>query len=358
MSLMADAISEPPIFVNGRFFVQPVTGVQRVAREMTSALRAQYGSRLRVVGPARSMRQEAEGVAPVGCTSGQIWEQVDLPRYARGGVLLNFGNTAPLLHRRQLVIIHDAGIFETPKAYSWKFRLWYRVLQGLMARGGAKIVTVSEFSKSDLVRNLGLSASRVHVVRPGSDHMGRQSADAGILARHSLHPGSFVLVVGTLAAHKNISALNILAKMLEARGVPFVIAGGVGGAAFSAASAELPQPARYLGRVTDAELKALYESAACFIVPSLYEGFGLPAVEAMTCGCPVVAADIPALRESCGAAALFCDPRAPEQIAAVVLTLLDDAPLRERMRKAALQHSGEMTWKKSAASLAAIIETL
>jgi glycosyltransferase involved in cell wall biosynthesis len=356
---MSATQASPPIFVNGRFLTQPMTGVQRVAHEVTAALRTRYGSRLSVLGPARGIVPEDSSAKRVGRNTGQFWEQIDLPRHARNGILLNLGNTAPLVHRRQLVMIHDSGIFETPEAYSAKFRAWYRFLQGILGRNGTEIITVSEFSKSELVRNLKLEPAHVHVVRPGTDHMTRLAADKEILTRYGLRQDGFVLVVGTLAAHKNLAALNVLAEALAARGMPFAITGTAGGAAFSAKGpAHLPTPALYLGRVTDEQLKALYENAACFIMPSLYEGFGLPAVEAMMCGCPVIAADIPALRESCGNAALFCNPRAPEDIAQVTLALLDNAPLRSKMREISLRHSAGMTWQRSADSLAGIIARL
>ena len=359
MSTFATTLEGPPIFVNGRFLTQPMTGVQRVAREVTAALRMRYGSRLSILGPARGMSSDAMNAMRVGRNTGQFWEQIDLPRHARSGVLLNLGNTAPLFHRRQLLMIHDAGIFSTPEAYSTKFRAWYRILQGALGRGGTKIITVSEFSKNELVRSLKLQAEHVHVVRPGVDHMVRLHADKEILTRYGLRPGGFVLAVGTLAVHKNLAALNVLAEALAARGMPFAITGAVGGAAFSAKGpARLPAPALYLGRVTDPELKALYENAACFIMPSLYEGFGLPAVEAMMCGCPVIAGDIPALRETCGSAALFCNPHAPEEIAQVTLALLDDAALRVQIREAALRYSAKMTWQKSADALVDIIARL
>jgi glycosyltransferase involved in cell wall biosynthesis len=356
---MSPPLGVPPIFVNGRFLTQPMTGVQRVAHELTAALRTRYGSRLSVLGPTRGTVSDTAKATRVGRNIGQFWEQIDLPRHARSGILLNLGNTAPLAHRRQLVIIHDAGIFATPEAYSKKFRAWYRFLQGVLGRNGTEIVTVSEFSKSELVRNLKLEPACVHVMRPGTDHMARLTADPEILTRYGLRQDGFVLVVGTLAVHKNLASLDVLAKALAARGIPFAITGTAGGAAFSAKGpARLPAPALYLGRVTDEQLKALYENAACFIMPSLYEGFGLPAVEAMMCGCPVIAADIPALRETCGDAAIFCNPHLPEDIALVTLALLDNPPLRAQMRELALKYSAQMTWQRSADSLAGIIAGL
>ena len=116
----------------------------------------------------------------------------------------------------------------------------------------------------------------------GADHVGRIVAEDEILSVNALQPGGFVLAVGTLAAHKNLVALGALARALAQRDVPLIIAGGLGGLAFKGGGASaLPQPARYIGRVSDGQLKALYEAAACFVFPSRYEGFGLPVVEAM-----------------------------------------------------------------------------
>lgn len=351
--------STMPIFVNGRFLVQPLTGVQRVAHEVTRVLRAQYGSRLRLLSPAQQHDDVGNAAETIGRHKGQAWEQLDLPRHARDGILLNFGNTAPLAHRRQAVLIHDAGIFSTPEAYSKKFRAWYRILHGLLSRSGAKMVTVSEFSKAELMRNLKLGSEDIYVMPPGADHMVRIEADTSILDTHQLVSGKFVLAVGTLAAHKNISALMPLADSLPKLGMQLVITGTLGGMAFSSvASKKLPQMALYLGRVSDAQLKALFQAAACLILPSLYEGFGLPAVEAMICGCPVVAADIPALRETCGNAAIYCNPHSPDEISRVTMDFLSASEMQIEMKAAAQQHGASKTWQKSGEAINNIISLL
>ena len=190
----------------------------------------------------------------------------------------------------------------------------------------------------------------------GADHALRITADAGILQKHGFRHGAFVLAVGTLAAHKNLKALGALARYLASRDIPLVIVGSLGGIVFqTSGEAGLPQPACYIGRVTDGELKALYENAGCYVFPSLYEGFGLPAVEAMACGCPVVAADIPALRETCGTAAHYADPTNPAAIAAKVREVLDDPGLSTRLRQAGPAHTQTMTWDRAAAMLTAVI---
>lgn len=347
------------IYVNGRFTAQSLSGVQRFAIELTRALQRLQGQDVRLLVPPGGPGAWA-GAVEVGRLHGQAWEQWDLPRHAAEGLLINLGNVAPLLARRQIVVIHDAGVFSTPEAYSWKFRLWYKALQTLLVRRGVPVVTVSEFSRTEILRHLRAAPGQVHVIPEGADHMNRMEADTTVLAANELKPGHFVFAVGNLAAHKNLPALGLLAERLAQRGAVLVVAGKLGGKAFqSGAGPELPRAARYIGRVSDEQLKALYQAAACFVFPSRYEGFGLPAVEAMASGCPVVAADIAALRETCGDAARFCDPLSPAHIAETVLEVYDDAALRERLRQAGLARTREMTWDRAARALQDIIvETL
>lgn len=347
-----------PLYVNGRFTAQRLTGVQRFAQEMTSALRRRYGERLRVLVPP-----DAEGAMPgaryVGRLTGQLWEQYDLPSHCRDGILINLGNTAPLLVRRQIVVIHDAGVFSTPEAYSAPFRTWYKILQRGLVRRGVSVVTVSDFSRQELVRHLKIKPDNIAVISEGADHMCRLSGDARILAAHGLRKDSYVFAVGTLAAHKNLAALGQLSSRLRARGMVLAITGAAGAAVFQNADASrLPADALYLGRVDDAALKTLFMNAAAYVLPSRYEGFGLPAVEAMSCGCPVVAADIPALRESCGAGAVYVPPDDPTAIADAVLSLVESEDRRENLRLAGTAHVRSVTWERAANALSSVIENL
>jgi glycosyltransferase involved in cell wall biosynthesis len=327
--------------------------VQRFAQEITAALmRATPDAQLLVPAGGADVYR---GAREIGRLQGQAWEQWELPRAVGDGFLVNLGNTAPLRGRRQLIVIHDAGVFSTPDAYSWKFRTWYKFMQAWLVRRKTPIVAVSEFSRQEITRHLHVPPAQVSVMTEGADHALRIAADAGVLQKQGFRHG-FVLAVGTLSAHKNLKALGVLAGHLAARNVPLVIVGSLGGVAFqTSGGASLPQPACYIGRVTDEELKALYENAGCFVFPSLYEGFGLPAVEAMACGCPVVAADIPALRETCGTAAHYADPTNQAAIAAKVLEVLDDPGLSARLRQAGPAHTQTMTWDRAAAMLSTII---
>ena len=336
------------LFINGRFLSQTLSGVQRFAMEVTASLSRvaeEEGLPAPVVlAPRGAAGWNAVTVRQVGRLQGQAWEQIELPWHARRGVLINLGNTAPILAGRQAVVIHDAGVFSTPGTYPLKFRLWYKIMQRILAHGPATLATVSNFARTEIVQHLGAREADILLVSEGADHMQRIEPDTMVLAQHGLTAGRFVLAVGNLAAHKNLSALGETARALHARGIALVITGGLDSAVFGASLPDLPRPARYVGRVSDQALRTLYGQAACFVFPSLYEGFGLPAIEAMACGCPVVASGIPALREVCGDAALYCNPADPADIAAAICMILDDAVLCERLQSAMAARVAQFSW--------------
>jgi glycosyltransferase involved in cell wall biosynthesis len=348
------------IAINARFLTQPLSGVQRFAREVTAAM-----ATLSAAGEAPALRLLAPRGAPdgfaglpveiVGRLTGQGWEQVDLPRAAGRDLLLNLGNTAPLMRlRRQAVVIHDAGIFDTPESYSLAFRSWYRTLHIALPRLGARIVTVSDFSRTRLSRRLGLDPARIGVVAEGGEHALRDPADEGVLAKHGLTRHGYALAVGTRAAHKNLDALRDAVALLGSRGMTLAVAGAADASVFRGAADV--DAARALGRVTDAELRALYENALCLIFPSRYEGFGLPPLEAMWCGCPVLAASAGAVPEVCGDAALWFDAEGPRTPAAALARLLDEPGLADELRARGRARASDFSWPAAARRLLALVD--
>jgi glycosyltransferase involved in cell wall biosynthesis len=344
------------ILINGRYLTQPLSGVQRFATEMTKALEQHYKGRLTVLTPKGASAGHVRS-RPVGTRSGQVWEQIELPRHVKGGVLINLGNMAPLRLRHQIVVVHDAGVFVTPDAYTRQFRLWYKFAQSQFIRRNATIVAVSEFGRQELSRWLGTAPQAISLVSEGADHMNNIVADRNVL--DMLPPGRFVLAVGNLSAHKNLAALSALALVLAERGVTLVIAGAARGSPFQASGeTTLPQPAYYLGRVSDASLKALYENAVCLVFPSRYEAFGLPAVEAMACGCPLSVSNIPALQETCADAACYFDPASPSEIMQQVCRILDDDVFRQTLRAAAFRRASAFTWDRAAGMMARVLDAM
>ena len=193
--------SPRPIYVNGRFVAQPLSGVQRFATEITIALLSMYPDQVVVLTPPNTSH-DVIPTRSVGRLKGQLWEQLDLPSHARDGLLINLGNTAPLLVPRQVVVMHDAGVFRVPEAYSWRFRVWYKFLQRRIGQTKAKLITVSQFSKAELCRVLRVIPESVALIPEGADHINRIVRDDTILTEYSLIPGKFVITVGNLSVHK------------------------------------------------------------------------------------------------------------------------------------------------------------
>jgi glycosyltransferase involved in cell wall biosynthesis len=348
------------IVLNGRFLTQGLTGVQRYAREIARALDALVAAGeappIRLLAPPGAEGLEAfPSLAPrmVGSHGGQLWEQLDLPRALSGDFLLNLGNTAPILAgNKQAVVIHDAGVFDTPESYSWKFRTWYRTMQRILAFRGARILTVSEFSAGRIAANLAVKNHDIGVTLEGGEHILHQPADTAILERHGLTRHGYALVVGTGAAHKNLAALRDAIGALGARGLVLAVAGAKDASVFrQEGGAELDQHIRPLGRVSDAELRALYESALCLVFPSRYEGFGLPPVEAMWCGCPVVASRIGAVAEVCGDAALWFDAARPESLGEAIGKHADDPKFRASIAETGRHRTARFSWDAAARRL-------
>jgi glycosyltransferase involved in cell wall biosynthesis len=350
------------IFVNGRFLVQSLSGVQRFGGELLLALDELLAEgvidydrfRLTVLCPrsvAEPVGYRHIAVREIGRSTGHLWEQAELPAHVRGNLLLNFCNTAPLFNRNQVLTIHDAAVRAVPKAYTRAFRAWYRVMHTLAGAHAARIITVSQFSKRELGERLGLPTERIAVVAEGADHIKRVDSDGSVLKRFSLDRRPFVLTVSNLAAHKNFQAIVRAVEIARLPDVDVVIAGGANPQVFATRSGTLPASVKHVGRVSDGQLRALYERAACFAYPSLYEGFGLPPLEAMACGCPVLAANAASLPEVCGDAALYCDPGSPADIAEKLSQIIADEALRARLREGGSARAAQFTWRRCASEV-------
>lgn len=353
----------PRLSINGRFLAQPVTGVQRYAMEIIRAAEELAAEGRwpdsEIVVPQMPPEALAARTLPITMTgrlSGHPWEQAELAFRARGDVLLSLGNTAPILRRRQVVVIHDAGAFDTPASYSAAFRTWYKTMHRLLARTGAQIATVSEFSRGRLADRLGIGAERVAVVREGADHMARIAPEPAVLARHGLQRHRFAIAVGSRAEHKNLKSLAGVARLLRERGMVLAVAGAIDPAVFRTGADATDFPILELGRVSDGELRALYEAALCLMFPSRYEGYGLPPVEAQYCGCPVIAAGGNAVEEICGSAALVYPAGDPSGAERSLTALLDTDGLAAELGARGKALAGALTWRDAASDLARLVD--
>lgn len=352
--------------LNGRFLSQRTTGVQRHARELVRALdgRLDHESQLEVTmyaPPDATLDLDLRRIRirRVGWTRGHVWEQLELPLYARGQLLLNLGNTGPVLMRRQFVTIHDASVFTVPESYSTSFSRYYRALLPFLGKRALRVLTVSEFSRNELVHWMGIASEKIRVTPGGHEHILAPAADRHVLPRHGLGSRPYVLAVGSLSRHKNMDAAVAAMRLLGQHAWDYVLAGPVNQRIFGSAASGAPDVVVHLGYVSEAELRALYEGASCFVYPSRYEGFGLPPLEAMACGCPVVVSRAASLPEVCGDAALYADADDPQQLAAAIRRVMCDEGVAERLRQKGHERARQWSWKVSAdRTLAAVREVM
>jgi glycosyltransferase involved in cell wall biosynthesis len=285
-------------------------------------------------------------VRKVGVLTGHAWEQVELPFYSFRGVLFTPGGGAPLMHPKNIVTIHDAAVFAAPAGYSYLYRKWYAFIYRVLCRSAMHILTVSNFSKRELIQWCGAKPSKITVTYLGSEHAKAIPADNSILQRHNLRRYGYVLAVSSRNPNKNFSGLISALQYLATSEIEVAIAGKTLSRVFKQTSIE-SSVVKDLGYVTDQELRSLYENAGCFVFPSLYEGFGLPPLEALALGCPSVVGNVASMPEIFDGMALFCDPHDPRDIAEKIhkaIDLSDDCMSRAALSQSATRY----TWNKCA----------
>jgi glycosyltransferase involved in cell wall biosynthesis len=290
-----------------------------------------------------------------------LWEQTVLPwrlRQLRIDVLHSPHHTMPLAPCgcRRVVTFHDLTFFLLPERYPTTRRLYFQTMTRLSARVADAVIVPSEAVKGDVMRILGLPRERVFAIPEAAGpafHPQDAVAIEAVRRRYGLE-GPFLLSVGSLEPGKNRERLLQAFARLRARGLThtLVVAGQRAwryeGEAPLAQQLGLADSVRFLGHVPQADLPALYSAAEVFVFPSLYEGFGLPALEALACGTPVVASNVSALPEVVGDAALQVPPLDVEALADAMERLLRDDGLRSDLRERGLARAAQFSWEKAA----------
>ena len=316
------------LYINGRFLTQPMTGTNRFAYELSVGL-AKRGYPCVVLAPNGPLREDTYdlsslNIEQVGPFKSHLWEQVTLPwhmRKKKDSLLLSLKGLGPVFMRRQVATIHDMSYLVNPKWFSLPYRLFYRLMTPLMASHARRLITVSEFSKGEIVRLLKVSPDKVSVIHNAPSGCFLQGE--GVCKNTSENDHStdkFILTVSSLDPRKNLS-LVFEAYGKSAQRLPLYVV-GERYPVFGKLEVPWNDNIKFLGRISDEELRSYYAHASLFVYPSSYEGFGMPPMEAVACGCRnVVLSDIPVFREVYGDMAHYVKVDDSDALAAMFDTL-------------------------------------
>ncbi len=349
------------VYVNARFLTQPITGVQRYGIELSLQLQKQLPTKPVFVAPHNILHHDIArqlNVVVVGKHTGHLWEQYDLPMYLQNEgnpLLLNLANTAPLWYRNKISTIHDVAFLVYPQTYSKSFLWFYKFLIPGVIKSSRYLITVSRFSQKELQNFYGIDSERISVIYNAvSDKFTAQDGE---------QRGKFFLAVSSLNHRKNflltLQAFDLFSK--QNPDFQLRVIGDLHTDSFGQVDVQRyvqhPQ-IRFLGRVSDHELIQQYQTAFAFVYPSLYEGFGIPPLEAQKCGCPTIVSDIEVFREVFADSACYCNAHSAEHLAQQMQNIVQNSQYRQQMVEQGFKTSSTYSWHESALKLSKIIQSI
>jgi len=340
------------MLLNARILQQPLTGVGRYLNEVLAAWPGEPPAR---IDPPSWAIQGLKGHA---------WEQLVLPARAGRGLLWSPVHSGPLAVANQVVTVHDLVPLDHPEWLNRGFARWYGFMLPRLVRRARHVIAISDFTRRRLLETTGLAEDRVTVIHNGVGTRFRPPPPAQRRTmRESLGLADtrYLLSVGTLEPRKNLPGLLRAWRQALPRlpdDLELVIAGAPGRASVFAASTmdDLPPRVRLVGRVSDEMLPALYAEAEWFIYLSLYEGFGLPPLEALACGTPAIVSDIPVFREVTADASIAVNPQDTHAIADTLLQAATDSASRKTLAEQGLQQAAKFNWQKTAQQTKQLLE--
>lgn len=323
------------IYINGRFLLNKPTGIENFAYGMCKAM-ANRGIEFVILTPKSPIKYydvHEFNIIQIGLLKGPVWEQVDLSIFMLGkssDILISFSGAGSLLIRNQIITIHDIAVFKHPEWFSFSYRILYELITPFIIKKSRAIITVSEFSKREISNVFKVNPQKIIVTYSATkDYKGDNFVDT-VKGNNITEP--YILAVSSIDPRKNFRSLI---KGFAKSNIPcnlYII--GKKHKSFNDSNIEInTDKIKFLGYVSEAELIDYYKNAIAFISVSLYEGFGLPPIEAMSFGCPTITSDLEVCHEVCKNASYFVNQNDIESIASGIKKLYYDASTREKLVK-------------------------
>ncbi|QNL52048.1 glycosyltransferase family 4 protein [Olivibacter sp. SDN3] len=355
------------IYINARFLTQKITGVQRFAIEISLVLHQLLGDKIVFLAPHGEMEAsdftKKVPVSSIGRNKGHIWEQIDLPLYLNRinrPLLINLCNAAPIFYKNKISTIHDVAYLRYPKSYSKSFLLLYKLMIPRILKTSRHIFTVSEFSKSEikLFYPKKIRGKDITVIYNAVDDNFKPLTDP------KLNGTSYLVAVSSLNERKNLHAVltsfvNLNEKKLLTKDIFLYIIGDLKSVSFKTldfGKYQKHSQIKFLGRIGDQDLVRYYSNAAGFIYPSLYEGFGIPPLEAQKCGCPVIVSNVSSLPEVFGDSALYCDPHNIDSLTKAIKVVLTDKDLKRSLIEKGYGNVARFSWLSSGQRIVEVLK--
>ncbi|WP_392558327.1 glycosyltransferase family 4 protein [Orbus mooreae] len=343
---------EEVVYINGRFLTQNMTGVQRFALEICKELVKLRNDVVFLVPHSIDVNliPKSFNLQVIGKKNGLHWEQIELPRYLKtqkNPLLINLCNRAPVFYKNNILVLHDVTFRRYPKSVSFSFGVFYKLMVPLLVKHAKQLLTVSEFSKNEIQHFYPNCKNNIEIIY---NAVGEKFSSNGKLACEE----NYLLAVSSDYLHKNFHRLVEAFIQLNDPSMKLKIVGSKG------KIAEQYQAVKnidFIGRVSDEELIKLYQNAFAFVFPSLYEGFGIPPLEAQACGCPVLSSNLSVMPEVLADSVIYFNPFDIDNIVNAFKKVMMDKNLYNELINKGYKNVARFSWIDSAIKLNAIISS-
>lgn len=351
------------VYINGRFLSNGMDGISRFSLEICKQLK-KLNLNFKIVIPnwLEYRNEECFEIVKFGNLKSHFWEQIDLLIFLKkqgNPFMLNLSGLGPLFYKNQIVTIHDLSFYENNNWFSKAYTFFYSRATPIVARNAIKILTVSDFSKREIIKYLQIDERKIEVIYNAVADDVKKEFDSVKISPivKTILEQKYILAVCSIDPRKNLQRLIDSFLELKLDDYKLVLVGKTS-SHFNIKLMSDSENIFFTGFVSDSDLSILYKKCDFFIYPSLYEGFGIPPLEAMKNGCAVVVSEIPSLKEVCSDAVFYINPLDVESIKNGILKLIKDSVFKKELKRKGILRSEFFKWNDSGDKVHNIIKKI